>query len=767
VSKKIKNLVNLRIENEEQLSSFIDKIVSEDIGKFKSWSSGRSRRRRKTSEEIEDGIIEGEKFTVKGVTFQSMPSKLGATRAMQLYDSCGGCGDKTPGPDGKDLIGTIIYDKVKPGSSSKYAPRLGTPRESFWSSWYFGAAYGEDPAYHKVWSNRGIGYPAKKAFKIRNDVFQNPTKYKGSAFYMLFHIKEAPIFPGDAIFHWRAESSGKGFGDIGGGGPSHMKIMGTDGNFYGGNEGHSYGKPGARKDRTTGSTVGKSSFNLDNQRRLAPGQPGTDPYMAVLKKVVIADNAPGATQDGQTNKPPEQTNESLKEDRKIIKSDSSLPWASWLAKSNAPSWLKDATDTIINVSDPNDMLQWTNSAHGQDGSTKKAVDLGLRTVSLIPIIGRGGTTIKAFNFAAKGGAKGQAVVGATKNFLGTTNSFLQATKNLKPVLDRLNPKLYSMLAPKMKKLDDMGILWKIHVAGYLVGEGQVKVLQAAIEKYDLDLTKTDDIKKLANILMNTNSGKSMASSAPMITKTIKKKITSKKINEDIGSFIDDTSSTSKATTEKKPEAHISGNFVSNIPPGTVLAHPIGKLPDSQNKWPAGKTWRRTSPAGPRTIDGKAGVHNANDFGCKVGTPICAYADGVVISSAHASCGGKYITISHNLTWSDSDGATGKVKTQYLHLSQQHVNVNSNVKAGQIIGLSGNTGTCTTGPHLHFTFKIGDSQSSNQALYEKNLDNLPQMNCQDMSGVTPKTPETGKEMSETTFARIDKELILSDIIKRSL
>jgi len=567
MSKKIKNLVNLRIESEEQLSSFIDKIVSEDIGKFKAWASGRSsRKRNKPNEEIEDGIIEGEKFTVKGITFQSMPSKLGATRAMQLYNSCGGCGDKTPGPDGKDLIGTIIYDKVKPGSSSKYAPRLGTPRESFWSSWYFGAAYGEDPAYHKVWSNRGIGYPAKKAFKIRNDVFQNPTKYKGSAFYMLFHIKEAPIFAGDAIFHWRAESSGKGFGDIGGGGPSHMKIMGVDGNFYGGNEGHSYGKPGARKNKTTGSTVGKSSFNLDSQRRLAPGQPGTDPYMAVLKKVVIADNAPGATQDGQTNKPPEQTNESLKEDRKI--------------------------------------------------------------------------------------------------------------------------------------------------------------------------------------------------------------------NEDIGSFDDSVTTTSKDPTEKKFDEHIAGNFVSNIPPGTVLAHPVGKLPGNNGQWPAGKTWERSSPAGPRTIRGKKGVHNANDFSCSTGTPVCAYADGIVTSSAYDDCGGKFITITHSFSWSDGD-KQGPVKTQYLHLSKQNVNVNTHVKAGQIIGLSGNTGStaCTTGPHLHFTFKIGDSKSANQALYSKNLDDVPQMNCTDLTKTASTTRKDARKdarkerkdqrRTNELMSRIDKELLLSALIKNNL
>ena len=285
MSKHEKKFIKKKVEEAE---------LKEIIGSFKKLGQA-WRRRRSKDDEIEDGIIEGPKFTIKGVTFQSKPSKIGATRAIQLYDSCWGCGDKTPGPDGKDLIGRIIYDRVKPGSAAKYAPRLGTSRESFWSSWFFGAAYNEDPAYSKVGRNGGVGYPAKKGYLLRQDVFNNPEKYKGGdGFYMTFHIKEAPIFPGDSIFHWRAESSGKGFHDIGGGGPAHMKIMGMDGAFYGGNEGHSAGKPGGpnnRKENTEGSTVGKSQFSLDGQRRLVPGQGGSDEYMAVVKKVIVIDDA--------------------------------------------------------------------------------------------------------------------------------------------------------------------------------------------------------------------------------------------------------------------------------------------------------------------------------------------------------------------------------------------------------------------------------------------------------------------------------------------
>ena len=43
---------------------------------------------------------------------------------------------------------------------------------------------------------------------------------------------------------------------------------------------------------------------------------------------------------------------------------------------------------------------------------------------------------------------------------------------------------------------------------------------------------------------------------------------------------------------------------------------------------------------------------------------------------------------------------GAFESLYGHLSRVDVTVGSNVRAGQQIGLSGNTG-CLSGPHLHF------------------------------------------------------------------
>ncbi|MEP7374491.1 MAG: M23 family metallopeptidase [Chitinophagaceae bacterium] len=93
---------------------------------------------------------------------------------------------------------------------------------------------------------------------------------------------------------------------------------------------------------------------------------------------------------------------------------------------------------------------------------------------------------------------------------------------------------------------------------------------------------------------------------------------------------------------------------------------------------------------------------ALDFKIKKGTKICAARDGVVISSRKdADKGGlkqefmleaNYISIQH------ADGSVG----HYWHLQKNGVMVNTGdtVKAGQLIGYSGNTGYSAF-PHLHF------------------------------------------------------------------
>ncbi|BBB32704.1 peptidase M23 [Thermotomaculum hydrothermale] len=95
-------------------------------------------------------------------------------------------------------------------------------------------------------------------------------------------------------------------------------------------------------------------------------------------------------------------------------------------------------------------------------------------------------------------------------------------------------------------------------------------------------------------------------------------------------------------------------------------------------------WRR------HPVTGKRSFHNGVDYRARVGEPVFAVYNGVVIQTGYSKYNGKFIVIKH----------PGNIKTYYLHLSRILVRKGLNVKAGQIIGRTGATGR-VNGPHLHF------------------------------------------------------------------
>ena len=84
-------------------------------------------------------------------------------------------------------------------------------------------------------------------------------------------------------------------------------------------------------------------------------------------------------------------------------------------------------------------------------------------------------------------------------------------------------------------------------------------------------------------------------------------------------------------------------------------------------------------------------HFGMDFRAKIGTPVVATANGTVIEVNESNEGyGNKIVLKHD----------NEFKTLYAHLNEIKVSVGQEVKIGEIIGLSGNTGK-STGPHLHY------------------------------------------------------------------
>lgn len=127
----------------------------------------------------------------------------------------------------------------------------------------------------------------------------------------------------------------------------------------------------------------------------------------------------------------------------------------------------------------------------------------------------------------------------------------------------------------------------------------------------------------------------------------------------------------------------------------------------------------TSPFGMRQdpMDkSKQQMHKGIDIRCKHDAVLATENDGkvVAVNQNVNTAGGKSITVEYNR----EDGS--KVQTTYMHLSEVNVKVGDAVSAGQKIGVTGNTGTRTTGEHLHFGVKTiaadGTSRDVDPASY---------------------------------------------------
>ena len=140
-----------------------------------------------------------------------------------------------------------------------------------------------------------------------------------------------------------------------------------------------------------------------------------------------------------------------------------------------------------------------------------------------------------------------------------------------------------------------------------------------------------------------------------------------------------TSSSDKQTASQKPNGLYS--FPMKRDDFLFITSPFGMRQDPMDK-------------------SKQQIHKGIDIRAKHDDVLATENGGKVMAVNHNTNtgGGKSVTVEYART----DGS--KVQTTYMHLSSISVKAGDEVKAGQKLGVSGNTGTRTTGEHLHFGVK---------------------------------------------------------------
>jgi murein DD-endopeptidase MepM/ murein hydrolase activator NlpD len=102
------------------------------------------------------------------------------------------------------------------------------------------------------------------------------------------------------------------------------------------------------------------------------------------------------------------------------------------------------------------------------------------------------------------------------------------------------------------------------------------------------------------------------------------------------------------------------------------------------------------------------AHLGVDYAAPSGTPVRTVGDGVVSFAGWQNGYGKVVEVEHDKQRS----------TLYAHLSAIDVKVGQRVEQGQLVGKVGSTGW-STGPHLHFEFRVGGVHQDPQLVAKAN------------------------------------------------
>ena len=131
-----------------------------------------------------------------------------------------------------------------------------------------------------------------------------------------------------------------------------------------------------------------------------------------------------------------------------------------------------------------------------------------------------------------------------------------------------------------------------------------------------------------------------------------------------------------------------------IPPTNPTPPPSTYTPSSLTMVSPLRTLVITSPFGYRTdpFTRKRAFHSGIDLRANY-EPAYAITYGEVIHVGFDNRSGLFVTLRH-----------GSITLSYCHLSKATVTPGTHVRPGTPIGITGNSGSRSTGPHLHLTLK---------------------------------------------------------------
>lgn len=144
-------------------------------------------------------------------------------------------------------------------------------------------------------------------------------------------------------------------------------------------------------------------------------------------------------------------------------------------------------------------------------------------------------------------------------------------------------------------------------------------------------------------------------------------------------------------------------------------------------------------------------HYGTDIRLSTGDSVRTVFDGIVRIKKYDPSGyGYYLLVRHK----------NGLETLYGHLSKQMVEVGDEIKAGDVIGLGGNTGR-SSGPHLHFEFRYQGNPVNPGDIYDFKQNAL----SSDSLTISPETFAYVKEARKIHFHKVKRGDTLSGISRR--